>query len=441
MVADLQSGLAQLTQLQEEAATGKADQPALRQPRRHLRGAVAQLPARPLPAVLVQHPDGQSWLRTAGTALGSVTKPSTRCRPTCSPGPTPPPGQRGQPSPSQDVLTIKQEMLEPCRDHVQQPANFFRHIRHAALPPRCGERGQRPDQFLLRPRHRLRLRRQFDPVPAGWCRRAKSVNVSVTGQQVFGSGTSSVFALLDTISQDLANGNTSALSGSDLTQLQTAISTVTQAQGDCRGPRRFPGHGRSRRSAARCHRHPGPGRRPDRRQRGPGGGAAGPGGDVLSGGARNDGQDHPALSRPVPVMTAIAAVRCPIRPTRASRAAFRRRRARFPRGQGLQRQTVGDRAEPFYRPGVPRSGRAAVRRWSGPACSSRGTSPGSVLRSSRPWTPPAPTTCSVLVILTLHSTAEKSTANLLGPLVVNCATGQAVQAVLSGSGYSPARPR
>ena len=46
----------------------------------------------------------------------------------------------------------------------------------------------------------------------------------------------------------------------------------------------------------------------------------------------------------------------------------------------------------------------------------------------------------VLVILTLHSTAEKSTANLLGPLVVNGATGQAVQAVLSGSGSLPPSP-
>jgi flagellar hook-associated protein 3 FlgL len=59
----------------------------------------------------------------------------------------------------------------------------------------------------------------------------QSVNVSLTGQQVFGSGSTSVFALLDTISQDLANGKTSSLSGSDLSQLQTAISTVTQAQG------------------------------------------------------------------------------------------------------------------------------------------------------------------------------------------------------------------
>jgi len=46
----------------------------------------------------------------------------------------------------------------------------------------------------------------------------------------------------------------------------------------------------------------------------------------------------------------------------------------------------------------------------------------------------------VLVILTLHGKAEESTANLLGPLVVHVATGQAVQAVLSGSGYSPATP-
>jgi flagellar assembly factor FliW len=51
-----------------------------------------------------------------------------------------------------------------------------------------------------------------------------------------------------------------------------------------------------------------------------------------------------------------------------------------------------------------------------------------------------PEEVQVLVILTLHSTAEKSTANLLGPLVVNAATGQALQAVLSGSGYSPATP-
>jgi flagellar assembly factor FliW len=46
----------------------------------------------------------------------------------------------------------------------------------------------------------------------------------------------------------------------------------------------------------------------------------------------------------------------------------------------------------------------------------------------------------VLAILTLHSRPEETTFNLLGPLVVNRATGQAVQAVLSGSGYDPQTP-
>ena len=46
----------------------------------------------------------------------------------------------------------------------------------------------------------------------------------------------------------------------------------------------------------------------------------------------------------------------------------------------------------------------------------------------------------VLVILTLHSRPEETTANLLGPVVVNARTGQAVQAVLSGSGYGPQVP-
>ena len=46
----------------------------------------------------------------------------------------------------------------------------------------------------------------------------------------------------------------------------------------------------------------------------------------------------------------------------------------------------------------------------------------------------------VLVILTLHSRPEETTANLLGPVVVNVSNGQAVQAVLSGSGYEPRVP-
>lgn len=46
----------------------------------------------------------------------------------------------------------------------------------------------------------------------------------------------------------------------------------------------------------------------------------------------------------------------------------------------------------------------------------------------------------VLVILTLHSRPEETTANLLGPVVTNPRTGLAVQAVLSGSGFGPQTP-
>ena len=51
-----------------------------------------------------------------------------------------------------------------------------------------------------------------------------------------------------------------------------------------------------------------------------------------------------------------------------------------------------------------------------------------------------PDDVEVLAILTLHSRPEQTTFNLLGPLVVNPVTGDAVQAVLSGSGYDPRTP-
>ncbi|HTW09737.1 MAG TPA: flagellar assembly protein FliW [Acidimicrobiales bacterium] len=46
----------------------------------------------------------------------------------------------------------------------------------------------------------------------------------------------------------------------------------------------------------------------------------------------------------------------------------------------------------------------------------------------------------VLVILSLHSRPEETTANLLGPVVINPASGRALQAVLSGSGFDPQTP-
>jgi flagellar assembly factor FliW len=53
---------------------------------------------------------------------------------------------------------------------------------------------------------------------------------------------------------------------------------------------------------------------------------------------------------------------------------------------------------------------------------------------------PGPEQMAVLAILTLHSQPEDTTFNLLGPLVVNTSTGEALQAVLAGSGYDPQTP-
>jgi flagellar assembly factor FliW len=48
--------------------------------------------------------------------------------------------------------------------------------------------------------------------------------------------------------------------------------------------------------------------------------------------------------------------------------------------------------------------------------------------------------CLLLVIVTLGSTPEEATANLLGPVVVNLETREGVQAVLAESGYSTRVP-
>jgi flagellar assembly factor FliW len=48
--------------------------------------------------------------------------------------------------------------------------------------------------------------------------------------------------------------------------------------------------------------------------------------------------------------------------------------------------------------------------------------------------------CLLLVIVTLGSTPEDATANLLGPVVINLETREGVQAVLAESGYSTRVP-
>jgi len=51
-----------------------------------------------------------------------------------------------------------------------------------------------------------------------------------------------------------------------------------------------------------------------------------------------------------------------------------------------------------------------------------------------------PEDCLLLVIVTLGTTPEEATANLLGPVVINLQTREGVQAVLAESGHSTRTP-
>ena len=230
MVADLQSGLSQLTQLQEEAATGKQ----INQPSDNPAGTSEVLSLNAQLGRFQQYTsnisDGQSWLGTASTALGSVitnlnqvqTDVLSGANTTAQPG--------GSQALSQEVLSIKQELLSlASTTYNNRP--IFSGTYGVAPYPQGGASGVSDptsssydaDVAYAYAGGATPVTRVVSP--------GQTVNVSLTGQQVFGSGSTSVFALLDTISQDLANGNTTALSGSDLSQLRTAVNTATQAQG------------------------------------------------------------------------------------------------------------------------------------------------------------------------------------------------------------------
>jgi flagellar hook-associated protein 3 FlgL len=231
MVADLQSGLAQLTQLQEEAATGKQ----INQPSDNPAGTSEVLALNTQLGRFQQYSsnisDGQSWLNTADTTLGSVVKGLDQVQTNVlSGGNATAQTGGGSQALSQEVLSIKQELLSLASTTYNNRPIFSG--TYGATPyPQGGASGVSdpaspsydPDVAYAYAGGATPVTRVVSP--------GETVNVSLTGQQVFGSGSNSVFALLDTISQDLANGNTTALSGSDLSQLKTALNTATQAQG------------------------------------------------------------------------------------------------------------------------------------------------------------------------------------------------------------------
>jgi flagellar hook-associated protein 3 FlgL len=231
MVADLQSGLAQLTQLQEEAATGKS----INQPSDNPAGTSEVLALNTQLGRFQQYSsnisDGQSWLNTADTTLGSVIKGLDQVQTDVLSGAnSTAQANGGNQALSQEVLSIKQEILSLASTTYNNRPIFSGKFGVSPYPQGGASGVGDPTSSSYDANVAYAYAGGASPVTRV-VSPGQSVNVSLTGQQVFGSGSTSVFALLDTISQDLANGNTTALSSSDVSQLQTALDTVTQAQG------------------------------------------------------------------------------------------------------------------------------------------------------------------------------------------------------------------
>jgi flagellar hook-associated protein 3 FlgL len=231
MVSDLGTSLSNLTTLQQEAASGKA----INQPSDNPSGTSQVLALNAQIGRFQQYSsnisDGQSWLNTADSALGSVVKSLDQVQTDVLSGAnSSAQDSAGLQALSQEVLAIKQQVLGlSATTYNNRPV--FSGVLGTEPFPQAGAPGtSTPGNANYNPSTAYAYAGSTTPVTRV-VGPGQKVTVSVTGDKVFGTGANSVFALLDQISQDLASGNTTALSGTDLTNLKSAMNTVVQAQG------------------------------------------------------------------------------------------------------------------------------------------------------------------------------------------------------------------
>ncbi|HTW09736.1 MAG TPA: flagellin [Acidimicrobiales bacterium] len=232
MVNDLQLDLLNLTNLQEEAASGKS----LNQPSDNPAGTSQVLSLNSQIGSFQQYStnagDGISWLSTATSALSSVTTSLDQVQSDVLSGANASASDADSlQALSTNVGAIKQTLLGLAATTYNNRYVFSGTYGIEPYPQGEASGVSDPTSASYNPAVAYAYAGSSTPVTRV-IGPGQTVNVSTTGAQVFGSGSSSIFALLDTISTDLANGNTSALSGSDLTQLQAAMNQVTQATGE-----------------------------------------------------------------------------------------------------------------------------------------------------------------------------------------------------------------
>ncbi|HTV10788.1 MAG TPA: hypothetical protein VME20_02915 [Acidimicrobiales bacterium] len=232
MVQDLESDLSSLTNLQEQAASGKS----INQPSDNPTGTSEILSLNAQIGRFQQYAtnaqNGLSFLGTASTALESVSTALNQVQTDVLSGANASASDSTSDQDlSQDVLEIKQQILNLAGTTYNNQQVFSGTYGTAPYPQGTASAVSDPTSSSYDPSVAYAYAGSSTPLTRVVAP-GESTDVSVTGEQVFGSGSSSLFALLDTISQDLATGNTSALSGTDLQQLQSAMSTVSQATGN-----------------------------------------------------------------------------------------------------------------------------------------------------------------------------------------------------------------
>jgi flagellar hook-associated protein 3 FlgL len=231
MVNDLQLDLANLTTLQGEAASGKS----LNVPSDNPSGTSQVLSLNTQIGRFQQYAtnagDGVSWLSTATSALSSVTTELDKVQSDVLSGAN---ASASDPDSlealSTNVSAIKGTLLQLAATTYNNRYVFSGTYGTPPYPQGEASGVSDPTSSSYNAAAAYAYAGSNTAVTRVVAP-GQTTAVSTPGTQVFGSGSTSIFALLDTISTDLANGNTSALSGADLTQLQAAMNQVTQATG------------------------------------------------------------------------------------------------------------------------------------------------------------------------------------------------------------------
>jgi len=232
MVLNLQTDLSNLVNLEQEASSGKT----LNQPSDNPTGTSEVLALNAQMGRFQQYGtnagDGISWLGTASQALSSVTTALNQVQTDVLSGANSSANNTTTMQElSQDVLSLKQQILSLAGTNYNNLPVFSGTYGTPAYPQGSASGASDPTSPSYDPATAYAYGGSTTPL-SRVVAPGETVNISVPGSQVFGSGTSSLFALLDTISQDLANGNAAALSGSDLSQLQSAMNNVAEANGN-----------------------------------------------------------------------------------------------------------------------------------------------------------------------------------------------------------------